>query len=350
MTRLPLLLLVVVSAAVAVGIGRAPTLEASHRHDSYLRKAPWGAAVTHAVTQGYCGDPGGGHNCPPDGTGEYHRYALDFDMYRENLYSTTDATVASLKYETECLPRYIGYAVVASWYDRSLGVTRYVTYGHMESFSSLATIGRALAQGDLLGVSGNTGYTDPCYAYHLHYNEQNGCYGCASLLPEPMDGQSNLHTGGSYGSTNVWIGFCFGDPGCGDIHREYLALGGALVSNPKVGPVYNRGYGLSPYRLGGSWLEDFDDGTAFPQDHAHIIQGLSVGRAYVVRDFAWTIYVNDTGGPAGWLGAPKEEEKTYHQLYKWQYQEFEGGHICWTLDEYGNFVKAAWPPTHTGCI
>ncbi len=332
---------------------------ASHRHDPYLRKAPWGAGSSYQVTGGYCNDPGGGHSCA-----KYHWYAVDFGLPEgTNVYATTDSEVVALVVtEDACVGGNRGRAVITKWYDRSLGAYRHVTYAHLQLGSVSVLPGAQLAQGDLLARSGHTGYTEPqCNGPHLHYNEQQGGYASndtnPSVLPEPMDGQTGLHTGIYYQSTNVWIGFCFGDPGCGDIHAEYLRLGGAFASPPKVGPVYLRtngcpspgGCSLAPYRAGNSWMEDFDDGSAYPVDHAHIIQGLNVGHAYVVRDFVWTVYVNDNGGPAGWLGAPKAEETTYSQVYNWQYQLFENGHICWAITEYGS-TSGAWPNSHTGCL
>ncbi len=338
--RIALLFGVAIAALVlspgpaAIGADNAPPAPRS----DYWRKFPWSPNGVHHVTNGYCGDPANEGHC-----GAYHAFALDFDLARnESLFVATESQVERVTCDGYCEANqctttgsYLGNYVVAKWPVSS--PTNWVTYGHLNYFYGGLQVGQTLAQGDYLGQAGDTGTTNDGYGhcfYHLHYNEQSGYFGGNSIKPEPFDGQYSMHTGVSYTSHNVWIGFQPYLGNCGDLHREYWYQGHwpSKDATGVMGPLYNRQYGLPPYQRGVACAQDVDNGDrGYISDGAHIFQGTT--RAFTVRATIWLPY-RDRGDAGGWLSYPTIEEYDYTNVWNgvtWRRQDFLNGYICTRL-------------------
>jgi murein DD-endopeptidase MepM/ murein hydrolase activator NlpD len=157
-------------------------------------KLPWNPGVSHTVTEGW---NTGSHA----GTQMY--YAYDFDLaVKEKVLASRAGTVTAVQGSfTEC-----------GGYDyRNMG--NYVTVAHDDGTATLylhlkranVTKGQSVDQGTVLGLSGNTGWTD-CFP-HLHFQRQDQGYWIENSQAVYFDEYPGvqLKKGSSYISQNVVI-------------------------------------------------------------------------------------------------------------------------------------------------
>ena len=119
---------------------------------------PYAVGSTYGVSQGNCSRPGNGHRAD-------NRYAYDFDMPIGRMVSAMRAGVA-VHVETS----HLDGQVAATGLDNYIVVRHndgsYALYGHLTHDGAAIASGESIAQGQLIGQSGNTGNTNNIP--HLH--------------------------------------------------------------------------------------------------------------------------------------------------------------------------------------
>jgi len=139
---------------------------------------PWPTGVSHSIS-------GNSYGCGTH-TGSAHYYAIDFDHHlNEAVSAASRGVVISATYDGD-----FGNRIIV---DHGGGFTTF--YAHLQSFSVVEW--SSVSQGQIIGLAGATGYTDPPGAHHLHFVAQlNG----VAYPPEPMS--TAVYGFGNYGFHN----------------------------------------------------------------------------------------------------------------------------------------------------
>lgn len=118
-----------------------------------------------------------GYDSPHSHNNNFSRYALDFDLkVGDTIYASASGYVVGL------IQEYKDGGVDIKWIDYANYLTlyhpdshTYSQYVHLDHRGSLVSLGQEVQQGEAIGISGQTGYTD---IPHLHFNV---------LVPENSD-------------------------------------------------------------------------------------------------------------------------------------------------------------------
>lgn len=126
-----------------------------------LISLPIKAGSKAKIIQGYNGSYS--HNS------DYSRYAIDFNIQMgDTMYAVADAWVVGViegyKYGGSNR-KWRDYANFITLYHPEMGL--YTQYVHLDHMGSLVAVGDKVKQGDPVGISGMTGFTD---VEHLHFN------------------------------------------------------------------------------------------------------------------------------------------------------------------------------------
>lgn len=126
--------------------------------DSYVYRLPFSLGSSHIVSQGYNGK-------------KTHigssRYAIDFAMdVGTKIYAAREGKVAKTKSDSSI--RGIGreYSKYGNFVTIEHSDGTFATYYHLKQNGVAVSVGNAIQKGDLLGYSGNTGYSS---GPHLHF-------------------------------------------------------------------------------------------------------------------------------------------------------------------------------------
>jgi murein DD-endopeptidase MepM/ murein hydrolase activator NlpD len=160
---------------------------------------PYPAGSSYTVIQGNCSPPGNGHRGS-------NRYAYDFGM---PIGSTIAAMRGGVVREVE--ESHTDGQIATSGFDNYLLISHddgtTALYGHLTHNGASVAIGQVVAQGQPIGLSGNTGNT--AGLPHLHVSIQGcdpvalGTGGCPSLpltFSNTDANPSGLVNGRSYGA------------------------------------------------------------------------------------------------------------------------------------------------------
>lgn len=174
-------------------------------------KLPWPAGLSRCIS-GYGYDQG-------DHTGT-DLYALDFGLSYENVSAVAAGTVSQVATgQPNTYPNgplsYGNYVLIDHGGILSL-------YAHLSAVN--VVVGQAVNQGDVIGVSGNSGYSS---GPHMHFRLRDGSWN--PIMPEPMSGYTGFvgyscSSGIYYVSDNGTVG---------------AACPGPSLNNPADGFVFN---------------------------------------------------------------------------------------------------------------
>lgn len=127
-------------------------------NNNYLYRLPFKIGETHKISQGF--------NGKFSHTGD-SQYAVDFDLkVGSKIYAARDGEVVDIKYDSNKGGKTKNYIDKANYITIKHSDNTYATYAHLKQNGVLVSIGQKIKRGELIGFSGNTGYST---APHLHF-------------------------------------------------------------------------------------------------------------------------------------------------------------------------------------
>lgn len=137
------------------------------RHDNtYLYRLPFETKTTLKITQGFNEDftHFGGS-----------KYAIDFDMKAgDKVYAMRDAQVVQTKNDSNLHGLSKDFEKHANFITVRHNDNTYCTYAHLQQNGVFVKVGDNIKRGDLIGLSGNTGYTNGPHLHVIVFQAKDG--------------------------------------------------------------------------------------------------------------------------------------------------------------------------------
>lgn len=138
-------------------------LENAKHDDAYLYRLPFATNRRIGITQGF------NESFSHFGIS---KYAVDFDMREgDKIYAMRDGIIIDTKDDSNLHGQSKGFVEYANFIKVKHEDNTFCTYSHLKKDGVFVKIGDKIQRGDIIGLSGNTGYTNGPHLHIVVYKE-----------------------------------------------------------------------------------------------------------------------------------------------------------------------------------